>query len=51
MLFCDARCTFVIVPYGLKVSAMNDDEIHVFMWRVFTFVTVEHCSRDIDEDL
>jgi len=51
MLFCDARCIFVIVSLGLKVSAMNDDEIPVFTWRIFTFITVEHCSRDVDKDL
>ena len=33
------------------VSAMNYDEIPVFTCCVFTFVTVEHCSRDVNEDL
>ena len=30
---------------------MNYDKIHVFTWRVFTFITVEHYSRDVNEDL
>ena len=30
---------------------MNCDEISVFTWHIFTFVTVEHCSRNVDEDL
>ena len=52
MLFCDACCTFVIVPSRLKVSAMNCDKIPVFSRDAFfTFVTVEYYSRDADEDL
>ena len=35
----------------MKVSAMNYDEIPVFTCCVFTFVTVEQCSRDVDEEL